>query len=67
MLAPKRLVFTVFIIGSNHTLLTETQNVFDEDVVKDELKKILKYPVHIRLLNPFELNFDGHECRFDGF
>ena len=49
------------------TLLTETQNVFDEDVVKDELKKILKYPVHIRLLNPFELNFDGHECRCDGF
>ena len=49
------------------TLLTETQNAFDEDVVRNELKKLLKHPVHIQRLNPFELNFDGHECRFDGF
>lgn len=48
-------------------LKTEAQESINETVICAELERLFKQQVRIERYKPFELRFDGHECRFDGF
>lgn len=48
-------------------LMTEAQGEIDEASIVTEFKKIFEQSVQIEHYKPFELGFDGHECRFAGF
>lgn len=48
-------------------LMTEAQGMLTENIICDALEELLKQPVEIKRYKPFELHFDGHECRFSGF
>lgn len=49
------------------TLMTEATESFDENNIRNALEELLLTSVRIEHYQPFELGFDGHECRFNGF